>query len=100
MYFHLMCIVFSFFYFKKLAALLCVHKANYGHIRAFLNDCGCNWFIYNKNMFCFFNLVIWYFLIKRAIGRKDFSSDEGKFDFMIVDTSPSWDTLIINALFL
>jgi len=47
--------------------------------------------------------------VKRAIGRKDFSSEqtlseflcpiEGKFDFVIVDTSPSWDTLTINALF-
>ncbi len=47
--------------------------------------------------------------VKRAIGRKDFgaeqtlsdalSSIEGKFDFVIVDTSPSWDTLTINALF-
>jgi chromosome partitioning protein len=46
---------------------------------------------------------------KRAIGRKDFggeqtlslalSSAEGEFDFVIVDTSPSWDTLTINALF-
>ena len=47
--------------------------------------------------------------IKRAIGRKDFgaeqtlaqalSSLEGRFDYVIVDTSPSWDTLTINALF-
>ena|SRR3990167_4795308 len=47
--------------------------------------------------------------IKRAIGRKDFGAEqtlsqallplEGKFDFVIVDTSPSWDTLTINALF-
>lgn len=47
--------------------------------------------------------------VKRAIGRKDFSSEqtlseslssiEGEFDFVIVDTSPSWDTLTINALF-
>ncbi|KAG6559878.1 Chromosome-partitioning ATPase Soj (plasmid) [Candidatus Rhabdochlamydia oedothoracis] len=47
--------------------------------------------------------------VKRAIGRKDFSSEqalseslysiEGRFDFVIVDTSPSWDTLTINALF-
>jgi chromosome partitioning protein len=41
--------------------------------------------------------------IKREIGRKDFSAEltlsnalkplEGKFDFVIVDTAPSWDTL-------
>lgn len=47
--------------------------------------------------------------IKRAIGRKDFGAEqtlsqalaglEGEFDFVIVDTSPSWDTLTINALF-
>ncbi len=47
--------------------------------------------------------------IKRAIGRKDFGAEqtlsqalaplEGSFDFVIVDTSPSWDTLTINALF-
>ena len=47
--------------------------------------------------------------IKRSIGRKDFgaeqtlsqalSSLENKFDFVIVDTAPSWDTLTINALF-
>jgi chromosome partitioning protein len=47
--------------------------------------------------------------VKRAIGRKDFGSEqtlsealssiEGEFDFVIVDTSPSWDTLTINALF-
>lgn len=47
--------------------------------------------------------------IKRAIGRKDFGAEqtlsqalaplEGAFDFVIVDTSPSWDTLTINALF-
>lgn len=47
--------------------------------------------------------------IKRAIGRKDFGAEqslsdalsplEGKFDFVIVDTSPSWDTLTINSLF-
>lgn len=47
--------------------------------------------------------------VKRTIGRKDFSSEqtlskslcsiEGNFDFVIVDTSPSWDTLTINALF-
>jgi chromosome partitioning protein len=47
--------------------------------------------------------------IKRSIGRKDFGAEqtlsqvlaplEGAFDFVIVDTSPSWDTLTINALF-
>lgn len=47
--------------------------------------------------------------IKRTIGRKDFGAEksltaalstlEGKFDFVIVDTAPSWDTLTINALF-
>lgn len=47
--------------------------------------------------------------IKRAIGRKDYGAEktlsqalepiEGKFDFVIIDTSPSWDTLTINALF-
>jgi chromosome partitioning protein len=47
--------------------------------------------------------------IKRTIGRKDFGAEqtlsmalsplEGQFDFVIVDTAPSWDTLTINALF-
>lgn len=47
--------------------------------------------------------------IKRFIGRKDFGAEqtlaesmkpiEGKFDFVIVDTSPAWDSLTINALF-
>jgi chromosome partitioning protein len=47
--------------------------------------------------------------IKRSIGRKDFGAEmtlsqalaplEGMFDFVIVDTAPSWDTLTINALF-
>ena len=47
--------------------------------------------------------------IKRSIGRKDFGAEqtlaqalkplEGQFDFVIVDTAPSWDTLTINALF-
>ena len=47
--------------------------------------------------------------VKRAIGRKDMGAEhslsdalavlDGKFDFVIVDTSPSWDTLTINALF-
>lgn len=46
---------------------------------------------------------------KRSIGRKDFGAEqtlsdalkplEGQFDFVIIDTSPSWDTLTINALF-
>jgi len=46
---------------------------------------------------------------KREIGRKDFGAEqtlkqalspiEGKFDFVIVDTSPSWDPLTINAMF-
>lgn len=47
--------------------------------------------------------------IKRAIGKKDFGAEltlsqslekvEGKFDFVVVDTSPSWDSLTINSLF-
>lgn len=47
--------------------------------------------------------------VKRSIGRKDFGAEqtlsdalkplEGKFDFVIIDTSPSWDTLTINSLF-
>lgn len=47
--------------------------------------------------------------VKRSIGRKDFgaekvlsealSSIESKFDFVLIDTAPSWDTLTINALF-
>lgn len=47
--------------------------------------------------------------VKRIIGRKDFgaertlsdslSSLEGEFDFILIDTSPAWDTLTINALF-
>lgn len=47
--------------------------------------------------------------VKRSIGRKDFGAEqtlaeslkplEGQFDFVIIDTSPSWDTLTINALF-
>ena len=47
--------------------------------------------------------------VKRSIGRKDYGAEhtlsqslenlEGKFDYAIVDTSPSWDALTINALF-
>lgn len=47
--------------------------------------------------------------VKRIIGRKDFgaeqtlsialSSLEQTFDFVIVDTAPSWDALTINSLF-
>jgi chromosome partitioning protein len=47
--------------------------------------------------------------VKRTIGRKDFGAEqtladalkplEGQFDFVIIDTSPSWDTLTINTLF-
>jgi len=47
--------------------------------------------------------------VKRAIGRKDFGAEqtltdalfslENLFDFVIIDTSPSWDTLTINSLF-
>lgn len=47
--------------------------------------------------------------IKRSIGRKDFGAEqtlsdkmqevEGKFDFVIMDTSPAFDSLTINALF-
>jgi chromosome partitioning protein len=47
--------------------------------------------------------------VKRMIGRKDFGGEqtltevlepiEGEFDYVIIDTSPSWDTLTINALF-
>jgi chromosome partitioning protein len=46
---------------------------------------------------------------KRTIGRKDFGAEqtlaealkplEGQFDFVIVDSSPAWDALTINALF-
>jgi chromosome partitioning protein len=46
---------------------------------------------------------------KRTIGRKDFGAEktlatalekvEGKYDYVIVDTGPSWDALTINALF-
>lgn len=47
--------------------------------------------------------------VKRAIGRKDFGAEQtladalkpldGQFDFVIIDTSPSWDALTINTLF-
>jgi chromosome partitioning protein len=47
--------------------------------------------------------------VKRSIGRKDFGAEktlsdalspiDGKFDFVLVDTAPSWDSLTINALF-
>lgn len=46
---------------------------------------------------------------KRFIGRKDYGAEqtlsealkslEGKFDYVIIDTSPSWDSLTINSLF-
>lgn len=46
---------------------------------------------------------------KRTIGRKDYGAEqtlsdalqsiEGEFDYVLLDTSPSWDTLTINALF-
>lgn len=46
---------------------------------------------------------------KRAIGRKDYGAEltlaealksaEGKFDYVIIDTAPSWDTLTINTMF-
>src|SRR5262249_23654916 len=46
---------------------------------------------------------------KRSIGRKDFGAEQTlsealvtldrQFDFVIVDTSPSWDALTINSLF-
>ena len=47
--------------------------------------------------------------VKRSIGRKDFGAEqslsdvlkplEGLFTILIIDTSPSWDTLTINSLF-
>lgn len=46
---------------------------------------------------------------KRTIGRKDYGAEqtltdalkliEGTFDYVLLDTSPSWDALTINALF-
>lgn len=47
--------------------------------------------------------------LKRAIARKDFGGEQtvaealapldGRFDYVILDTAPGWDTLTINALF-
>ena len=47
--------------------------------------------------------------LKREIARKDFGSEQtvsnvlqplaGSYDFVIIDTSPGWDSLTINALF-
>ena len=47
--------------------------------------------------------------VKRSIGRKDYGAEqtlsemlksvENQFDYCIIDTSPSWDSLTINALF-
>ncbi len=47
--------------------------------------------------------------VQREISRKDFGAEmtlsdtldsiEGKFDYVLIDTSPSWDALTINALF-
>lgn len=47
--------------------------------------------------------------VKRSIGRKDFGAEqtlsdkmekiEGEFDFVIMDTSPAFDSLTINSLF-
>jgi chromosome partitioning protein len=47
--------------------------------------------------------------VKRSISRKDFGAEQtlsealkpldGQFDFVILDTSPSWDALTINSLF-
>ena len=46
---------------------------------------------------------------KRSIGRKDYGGEltltealkpiDGKFDYVIIDTAPSWDTLTINTMF-
>ena len=48
--------------------------------------------------------------VKRSIGRKDYGAEqtlsellesvEDQFDYCIIDTSPSWDSLTINALFM
>jgi len=47
--------------------------------------------------------------LKRAIDRKDFGGEqtltealaplEGRFDLVLLDTAPAWDTLVVNALF-
>jgi chromosome partitioning protein len=47
--------------------------------------------------------------LKRVIARKDFGGErtvadalaplEGRFDLVLVDTAPAWDTLTVNALF-
>jgi len=47
--------------------------------------------------------------VKRFIGRKDYGAEqtlieclkpiENKFDYVLIDTSPAWDTLTINSLF-
>lgn len=47
--------------------------------------------------------------LKREIARKDFGSErtisdalkplDGRYDFVIIDTAPGWDSLTINALF-
>jgi chromosome partitioning protein len=47
--------------------------------------------------------------LKRVIARKDFGGErtlaealgplEGRYDFVLVDTAPAWDTLTVNALF-
>jgi chromosome partitioning protein len=47
--------------------------------------------------------------LKRVIARKDFGGEqtlaealaplEGRFDLVLLDTAPAWDTLVVNALF-
>jgi chromosome partitioning protein len=47
--------------------------------------------------------------LKQVIARKDFGGEqtlaealrplEGRFDFVLLDTAPAWDTLVVNALF-